>query len=91
MPIKPRAGQFDTSSFYEVRDLSSIIACDETVSCTALRQGCLHQQHSLRFLVLFRPFDGCERVNQLRMFRLGFRLGAVHTIDCKIVSILFKD
>jgi hypothetical protein len=57
MPIKPRAGQFDTSLFYEVRDLS-IIACDETVSCTALRQGCLHQQHSLRFLVRFLPFDG---------------------------------
>ena len=29
----------------------------------------LHLQLSLRFLVQFSPFDGCERVNQSRMFK----------------------
>ena len=29
----------------------------------------LHLQILLRFLVRFSPFDGCERVNQTRMFR----------------------
>ena len=28
----------------------------------------LHMQLLLRFLVRFSPFDGCERVNQTRMF-----------------------
>ena len=31
----------------------------------------LHLQLSLRFLVRFSPFEGCERVNQLRMFKCG--------------------